>query len=105
MLAIMPQMLMFPDPRPLVERLGREYFRQVPECPGVYLMRDAAEIVLLRRQSQEPAQTAERLSRSQSGQNGAAAPANAASGCADRTATVPGSDSLASALCGVAVFI
>jgi hypothetical protein len=42
----MRQLLMFPDPRPLVERLGREFFRQVPEVPGVYLMRDAAEAVL-----------------------------------------------------------
>lgn len=40
------QPLLFPDPRPLVERLGREFFRQVPEVPGVYLMRDAAEAVL-----------------------------------------------------------
>jgi hypothetical protein len=40
------QPLLFPDPRPLVERLGREFFRQVPEVPGVYLMRDAAEVVL-----------------------------------------------------------
>jgi predicted GIY-YIG superfamily endonuclease len=40
------QQLLFPDPRPLVERLGREFFRQLPETPGVYLMRDAAEVVL-----------------------------------------------------------
>jgi predicted GIY-YIG superfamily endonuclease len=40
------QPLLFPDPRPLVERLGREFFRQAPESPGVYLMRDAAEAVL-----------------------------------------------------------
>lgn len=42
----MPQLLLFPDPRPLVERLGREFFRQVPDQPGVYLMRGAAETVL-----------------------------------------------------------
>src|SRR2546422_599219 len=42
----MTQMLLFPDPRPLVERLGREFFRQAPERPGVYLMRDAANTVL-----------------------------------------------------------
>jgi predicted GIY-YIG superfamily endonuclease len=42
----MTQMLLFPDPRPLVERLGRDFFRQVPERPGVYLMRDAGETVL-----------------------------------------------------------
>jgi len=40
------QMLMFPDPRPLVERLGTVFFRQAPERPGVYLMRDANERVL-----------------------------------------------------------
>lgn len=39
-------MLLFPDPRPLVERLGAEFFRQAPESPGVYLMRDRAEAVL-----------------------------------------------------------
>lgn len=39
-------MLLFPDPRPLVERLGRDFFRQAPQCAGVYLMRDAAETVL-----------------------------------------------------------
>src|SRR5205814_7676629 len=42
----MSQMLLFPDPRPLVERLGLEFFRQAPQCPGVYLMRDAADSVL-----------------------------------------------------------
>jgi excinuclease UvrABC nuclease subunit len=42
----MPQMLLFPDPRPLVERLGQEFFQHAPECPGVYLMRDAADAVL-----------------------------------------------------------
>jgi predicted GIY-YIG superfamily endonuclease len=39
-------MLLFPDPRPLVERLGLAFFRQAPECPGVYVMRDAADKVL-----------------------------------------------------------
>src|SRR5215467_12387040 len=42
----MPQLLLFHDPRPLVERLGPEFFRQAPDCPGVYLMRDAADKVL-----------------------------------------------------------
>jgi predicted GIY-YIG superfamily endonuclease len=42
----MSQMLLFPDPRPLVERLGLAFFRQAPQCPGVYLMRDAADKVL-----------------------------------------------------------
>jgi predicted GIY-YIG superfamily endonuclease len=47
-MAAMPlmQSLLFPDPRPLVERLGREFFRQLPERPGVYLMRDARDTVL-----------------------------------------------------------
>ena len=40
------QTLLFLDPRPLVERLGEEFFRQLPERPGVYLMQDAAEVVL-----------------------------------------------------------
>ena len=42
----MRQMLLFPDPKPLVERLGAEFFRSAPACPGVYLMRDAADSVL-----------------------------------------------------------
>src|SRR5438128_1743588 len=37
----MSQMLLFADARPLVERLGQSFFRQAPQCPGVYLMRDA----------------------------------------------------------------
>lgn len=42
----MTQKLLLPDPRPLVERLGAEFFRQAPERPGVYLMRDAAAAVV-----------------------------------------------------------
>lgn len=42
----MPQLLLFPDPCPLVERFGREFFLNLPEHPGVYLMRDEAETVL-----------------------------------------------------------
>lgn len=42
----MPQMLLFLDPRPLVERLGAEFFRQAPQRPGVYLMRDRVDTVL-----------------------------------------------------------
>src|SRR5580765_6174307 len=42
----MTQTLLFPDPRPLVERLGVEFFRQAPQSPGVYLMRDATDTVL-----------------------------------------------------------
>jgi len=45
-LGFMPQLLLFPDPRPLVERLGAEFYRQLPERPGVYLMQDAAGLVL-----------------------------------------------------------
>jgi len=37
---------MFPDPRPLVERLGQDFFRQLTERPGVYLMRDALDNIL-----------------------------------------------------------
>ena len=42
----MPQLLLIPDPRPLVERLGVAFFRDAPQCPGVYLMRDDADTVL-----------------------------------------------------------
>jgi hypothetical protein len=42
----MPQLLLLPDPRPLVECLGVEFFRQAPDGPGVYLMRDATDTVL-----------------------------------------------------------
>ena len=40
------QTLLFLDPRPLVERLGGEFFRQLPARPGVYLLQDAAQVVL-----------------------------------------------------------
>jgi len=40
------QTLLFPDPRPLVERLGQDFFRQLTDRPGVYLMRDATGLVL-----------------------------------------------------------
>ena len=42
----MPQLLLLPDPKPLVDRLGADFFRQAPESPGVYLMRDAADVIL-----------------------------------------------------------
>ena len=42
----MTQMLLLPDPRPLVERLGTNFFRTAPDVPGVYLMRDRADTVL-----------------------------------------------------------
>jgi predicted GIY-YIG superfamily endonuclease len=44
MAAIQP--LLFPDPQPLVDRLGRDFFRQLPQTAGVYLMRDANDTVL-----------------------------------------------------------
>lgn len=40
------QLLLFADQRPLVERLGADFFKQAPQCPGVYLMRSASEEVL-----------------------------------------------------------
>ncbi len=42
----MTQMLLIPDPRPLVERLGTEFFRRAPQTAGVYIMRDATGAVL-----------------------------------------------------------
>ncbi len=39
-------MLLFPDPRPLVERLGAGFFRGLPESPGIYLMRDGGGKIL-----------------------------------------------------------
>ena len=32
--------------QPLVERLGREFFRTIPAQPGVYVMRDANGVVV-----------------------------------------------------------
>jgi hypothetical protein len=37
---------LFEPARPLVERLGPEFFRAVPAQPGVYSMRDAAGVVI-----------------------------------------------------------
>src|SRR5882762_11259607 len=34
----MGQLWLFPPPKPLVERLGEDFFRQLPPGPGVYLM-------------------------------------------------------------------
>lgn len=42
----MNQLLLIPDPRPLDERLGADFFREAPKRPGVYLMRDATDKVL-----------------------------------------------------------
>ena len=40
------QLRLLPDARPLVERLGRGFFRALPTHPGVYLLRDAGDTVL-----------------------------------------------------------
>jgi predicted GIY-YIG superfamily endonuclease len=40
------QLWLFPPPRPLVERLGADFFRELPERPGVYLMCGREEGVL-----------------------------------------------------------
>ena len=40
------QQLLFPDPKPLVERLGVDFFRTLPQQPGVYRMKDATGKIL-----------------------------------------------------------
>jgi excinuclease UvrABC nuclease subunit len=40
------QLWLFPPPRPLVERLGEEFFHALPTGPGVYLMCGDGEGVL-----------------------------------------------------------
>ena len=45
-MAGMGQLLLIPDPRPLDQRLGRDFFREAPRRPGVYLMKDAGNNVL-----------------------------------------------------------
>lgn len=40
------QLRLLPDARPLVDRLGVEFFRSLPENSGVYLLRDASDTVL-----------------------------------------------------------
>jgi hypothetical protein len=40
------QLWLLPPPRPLVERLGEAFFRQLPTGPGVYLMCSPTEGVL-----------------------------------------------------------
>jgi excinuclease UvrABC nuclease subunit len=42
----MAQALLFPDPRPLDQRLGKTFFRRAPRRSGVYLMKDAGDNVL-----------------------------------------------------------
>jgi len=32
------QLLLFPPPQPLVDRFGRQFFRSIPEAPGVYFL-------------------------------------------------------------------
>lgn len=40
------QLWLFPPPKPLVERFGTAFFRQLPTSPGVYLMCGPTEGVL-----------------------------------------------------------
>jgi len=40
------QLRFWPDPRPVVDRLGEAFFRELPESPGVYLMYGAGDAVL-----------------------------------------------------------
>ena len=40
------QLRLLPDAQPLVELLGRDFFRTLPTHPGVYLLRDAGDTVL-----------------------------------------------------------
>lgn len=40
------QLWLFDPPKPLVERLGEEFFTSLPTCPGVYLMCGETEGVL-----------------------------------------------------------
>jgi excinuclease UvrABC nuclease subunit len=40
------QLWLFDPPKPLVERFGSEFFRGLPERPGVYLMCGVGEGVL-----------------------------------------------------------
>lgn len=40
------QLRLFPAPKPLVERFGVDFFRRVPDAPGVYLMADECERLL-----------------------------------------------------------
>lgn len=40
------QLRLFPAPKPLVARLGVDFFRRVPDAPGVYLMSDGCGVLL-----------------------------------------------------------
>jgi excinuclease UvrABC nuclease subunit len=37
---------LFPPAQPLVQRLGIEFFRNLPTCPGVYSRRNGTGVVL-----------------------------------------------------------
>src|SRR5688500_18935023 len=40
------QLWLFPPPKPLIERFGEEFFRQLPVSPGVYFLCGPGEGVL-----------------------------------------------------------
>src|SRR5204863_7431757 len=40
------QLRLFPNPKPLVERLGYDFFRRVPRAPGIYLMGGQGDRIL-----------------------------------------------------------
>src|SRR5512137_1694138 len=40
------QLWLFPPPRPLVERVGKDFFHRIPPKPGIYLMCGPSEGVL-----------------------------------------------------------
>jgi len=42
----MGQLWLFPPAKPLIVRLGKEFFQQLPTCPAVYLMCGPGEGVL-----------------------------------------------------------
>ena len=77
-------MLLFPDPRPLVERLGAAFFREAPVGAGVYVMRDAGGRAAIRRQGQEFAPAVVQLSGGQSRTDASPASAAVARGRAHR---------------------
>jgi hypothetical protein len=40
------QLRLFPDPKPLVENLGVQFFRTLSEAPGVYFMKDSEDKIV-----------------------------------------------------------
>ena len=40
------QLRLFPLPKPLIERLGEDFFKSAPREPGVYIMRDTSDRIL-----------------------------------------------------------